>query len=81
MTEDVLLTCSLVNFFALLTSSKVHVAVKIGKISIVQTSECFILLYATKRVLSVRANWYDLTLILDASDGVAKSVLLCDSVC
>ena len=75
MAEEVLFTCSLINFFALLAWAQMHVGVKAGKFVEAKTAEGLIALHITQCILSEGAYGNDLALALDRVDHVAESFL------
>lgn len=75
MAEKVLFTSRLINFFALLTRSQVHVGVKAGKFVEAKTAEGLIALHVSQCILSEGAYGNDLALALDRADHIAKSLL------
>ena len=75
MAEEILFTSSLINFFALLARSQVHVGVKAGKFVEAKTAEGLIALHVSQCILSEGAYGNDLALALDRVDHIAKSLL------
>ena len=75
MAEEVLFTCGLINFFALLAWAQMHVGVKAGKFVEAKTAEGLIALHISQCILSEGAYGNDLALALDRVDHVAESFL------